>query len=166
MADATEDPRFVKVYRTILTDEKFARVRADRAALGTWLLMLLDADAQWPSPASLPRWATDAHIELLASVELIVLDGEDRYRVKGLDAERAKQRAKAKAAADARWNAREDAPSIAPSNASSNAQIMPTQTQTKTETKNVLVGRSVPSARGARSASGRAKVTGFTAVLE
>jgi hypothetical protein len=160
---AAEGERYVRVYRTILTDEKFVDVRADRACLGTWLLLLLDADALWPAPASVPRWASDEHVALLSKVELIVLEPGDRFRVKGLDAERSAQRAKAKGAADARWNA----PSNAPSNAQADAKTMPPNPTKPNQDSTVLIGSPTPPARAREAgARRRTKVTGFTSPLE
>ena len=163
MADPTK--RFVKVYREILTDPRFRPLRADRAALGTWVLFLLDADMAWPDPVSLPRWADQDHIDLLVGQGVITLPDPDHYLIHGLDAERERQSEKASHAARVRWAQENDATSIALSNAGGNAQTMPTQTQTQTKTQRDITVLSSLDTR-ASSRGSAAKRTGFTRPFE
>ena len=164
-----DERRFVIVPREVLTDPAYAAVRADRCALGSWLLLFLEADIVWPVSPALPRWLGDAELELLTGAGLMALDGEERYRLAIVDSARSAAKAKAEAAAAARWGEQPDAPSIAPSNApgiapsnpTSNGQgtppsnargharPMPTQTQTTDEDSDVLDGRVGRSARRA-----------------
>ena len=131
--NGADSRHFVKVYRGILRDPKFVEVRSDRACLGTWLLLLLEADAFWPDPASLPRWAEQDHIDLLERVGLVIVEADDRYRIKGLDAERNAQRTKASHAAQSRWHSAEHGASNAPSDAPSIAPVMPTRPDVDTD---------------------------------
>jgi len=159
---AKDDRRFVIVPREVLTEERYAPLRADRAALGAWLLLYLEADALWPLAPSIPRWVDDEQLALMNG--LLTVTG-DRYRLAIVDASREAAKDKASRAADARWgnlndarsNAGSDAPSIPPGNAPSDAQPMldpmPTKTQTQTESSTVPIGRSAPPG-GAREGRG------------
>lgn len=171
---AKGERRFVIVPREVLTDDRYAAVRADRCALGAWLLLYFEADAAWPLAPSLPRWLTDAELDVIAGCGLLVRDGEDRYRLPIVDASRAAAKRQAEGAAAARWDgvndARADALSNAGSNAGSNAPRnaqamltpMPTQTQTETQTENGLRSRSGRSAGARRPSDRPTRVTGFT----
>lgn len=118
---AKDDRRFVIVPREVLSDERYAGLREDRAVLGAWLLLYFAADAFWPAAAPLPRWVTDEQLELMNG---LVDVADDHYRMAIVDdrrttaaAGKAKRSAHASVAARARWNA----PSIAQGNAASNA---------------------------------------------
>lgn len=161
-----DERRFVIVPREVLTADEYAAVRSDRATLGAWLLLYLEADVLWPVAPSIPRWVTDAQLEALALTGLLTLEGDDRYRLAIVDASRTAAKAKAAHAARSRWDDLNDARGNAPSNAPSNAQPMldpmPTQTQTQTETS---IG--TPLLVESHTARGkRAKVTGFTRPFE
>lgn len=167
-----ESPRFVMVPREVLTHADYAAVRADRATLGSWLLLYLEADALWPVAPSLPRWLTDAQLEALVLTGLMALDGEDRYRLAIVDRTRTAAKEKASHAAKTRWDVLNDARSNAPSNAPSNAQThargdaqpMPTQTHTQTRERTPL---SLGEVRARETAvQKRTKVHGFTTPLE
>jgi hypothetical protein len=78
---------YVRVYRTIRTDPKFAAVFDDDRALAAWLRLLMDADAMYPAqpylPTSLSRYARD----LLVKAGLLVIHGRT-YSMSGLVKER------------------------------------------------------------------------------
>jgi hypothetical protein len=108
--------RFVRVYHSILDDERFREVYDDDHALALWLRLLLLADAIWPMPAHLPHGHRRAALARLVKAGLIELVDGGRYRVHGLDGERARRSEHARLASEARWqnNAR-----TAPSSAAS-----------------------------------------------
>jgi hypothetical protein len=83
--------RYVRVYHTILDDERFREVYDDDHALALWLRLLLLADAIWPMPAHLPHGHRRAALARLVKAGLIELVDGGRYRVHGLDAERARR---------------------------------------------------------------------------
>lgn len=166
---AKDERRFVIVPREVLTEDRYAPLRADRAALGAWLLLYVEADIVWPAPAALPRWLADDALELMVRLELLTVTESDRYRLEIVDVSRetrreakARRSAHAKVAADARWSARSNAPSNAPGNAPSiaagNARAsvehqssMPTKTQTQTERISPSIGRGSDIARSPRT---------------
>lgn len=82
---------YVRVYFSIVDDERFVGIYDDDHHLAAWLRLLLVADAAWPSSASLPRSARPASVRALAASGLIELVGTDRYRVHGLDRERGRR---------------------------------------------------------------------------
>ena len=96
---AQSDP-YVRVYYRIIDDPKFADVYDDKATLGTWLTLLIHADALHPAPATLPQGVRRAHLDKLVKCGLIDLIGERRYRMHGLAAEREKRAEAARFAAD------------------------------------------------------------------
>lgn len=112
-----DDP-YSRHYWKLVDDPKFADVYGDDHHYATWSRLLMIADQAWPASAHLPATARKASVAKLVEVNLIVLPGGGRFRVTGLDKERAKRSQQAQHAADARWG---NAGSNAPSNANSNA---------------------------------------------
>jgi hypothetical protein len=68
--------------------DEFPDVYADDRALALWLRLLILADGSYPAAAALPRKVDDDVLAVLVSAELLTLIPGDRYRVRGLDAER------------------------------------------------------------------------------
>lgn len=118
---AARDP-YVKVYYRIADDPRFEHVFGNDAALAAWLRLLLIADGAWPATAHIPRSVKASALRVLVDAGLIDVAG-DRYRVHGMDAERAKRSEHASQASRTRWtsNADSNAPGIPPSK----AQTMP-----------------------------------------
>jgi hypothetical protein len=83
----SDDRKYVRVYYSIIDDERFEHVYSDDAALAAWLRMLLDADALWPASASLPRSLPRRVLRVLTDSGLIEVSGH-RFRIHGLDRER------------------------------------------------------------------------------
>lgn len=100
---AQTDP-YVRVYYGIMDDPKFADVYPDKAALGTWLTLLIHADALYPAPATLPHGVRIATVEKLVQAGLIDLLSGHRYRVHGLEPEREKRVESARYAADVKYH--------------------------------------------------------------
>lgn len=92
---------YARVYHSIADDSRFERVYGDDRALGTWLRMLLVADAMYPTSAPMPK-RTKA-VELLIEAGLIVEQPGGRYIVHGLASEREKRTQSARNAAAVRW---------------------------------------------------------------
>lgn len=92
---------YVRVYSSILDDEKFADIGL--ASLGAWLRLLIYADEMYPAPAPLPRWLRKREMDDLASRGLIDLCGE-HYRMHGLEKERERRGAAASQSARMRWS--------------------------------------------------------------
>lgn len=103
---AQTDP-YVRVYYRILDDPKFKAV--DDRALGLWVRLLLQADAMYPSTAILPRRVHEPSLAKLADAQLIELLDNDRYRIKGLAAERETRAEAARFAADAKHHGHAEA---------------------------------------------------------
>ena len=120
---AQTDPYVRVYYRIIDEDPKFHGVYDDDHRLATWLRLLLAADAMYPAPATIPHGIHKASLAFLVSVGLIDLTSGSRYRIHGMESERAGRREHASIASRSRWASREqsspDAPSIPPSSAQS-----------------------------------------------
>lgn len=95
---------YVKVYREIIDDPRFATIYPDDRNLATWLRMLQLADAMYPAPAPLAGFNRRS-VAALADPEcgLIELVGVNRYRLHGLKTERMLQSDAGRAGAAARW---------------------------------------------------------------
>lgn len=101
------NPEYVRVYQSIVDDDKFVTVFDDDHHLATWLRLLMVADAMWPASAVLPQGTRKASVSALEQAGLIDVTGS-RYRIRGLDSER-EQRAErgrkgGEASRDARTN--------------------------------------------------------------
>jgi hypothetical protein len=81
---------YSRVYWGIVDDDKFQTVYDDDRHLATWLRLLLVADQSWPASAHLPAGCRRSSVAELERVQLIDLAG-NRYRVRGLDAERGRR---------------------------------------------------------------------------
>jgi len=97
---AQRDP-YVRVYYSIVDDERFENVYKDDRALATWLRLLISADASWPASAPIPRWCKTVSLQKLVSSGLVEL-ATDHYRIHGLDRERDGKRQQAAAAGRSR----------------------------------------------------------------
>lgn len=80
--------KHVRVYYSIRDDEKFDEVYPDDAKLACWLRLLLDADAAYPAPASLPRSVKARPLAALVAAGLVDLLPGDMFRLHGMEAER------------------------------------------------------------------------------
>lgn len=94
---------YSRVYPSIRDDEKFAHVYECNECLAWWVRLLLDADAIWPNSVYFPAGCPTHAIEEMAKCTLITRINGSRYKITGLDAERAKRQGQATKAADARW---------------------------------------------------------------
>jgi hypothetical protein len=86
-----EDRKYVRVYFSIIDDPKFAEVYRHEATVGTWLKLLMTADAVWPASCDLPRWVKPGPLTLLTQAGIVDLLPDHRYRIHGLDAERTRR---------------------------------------------------------------------------
>jgi hypothetical protein len=123
-----DDRKYSRVYHEAVDDSKFRDVWGDDACLALWVRLLVMADEAWPASAALPRSVKKRPLGVLAGVRLVLLhpDG-DHYRIRGLDAERARRSQLAAHAAQSRWDADSNADRIADGNAVS----MPRQDETR-----------------------------------
>jgi hypothetical protein len=128
---AARDP-YVKVYYGIADDARFEHVFGNDAALAWWLRLLLIADGTWPASAHIPAACKPKALHSLVEAGLIELMGNHRFRVHGMDAERAKRSEHASQASRSRWSSNAASipvskpPSNATTTAPSNPQNMPT----------------------------------------
>lgn len=81
---------YCRVYWTILDDPKFDGIREDMRALGTWTLCLVVADMAYPAPAFVPPVPAQSFARLVDAGLIDRVDA-NRYRVHGLEAERARR---------------------------------------------------------------------------
>jgi len=95
---------YSRVYWEALDDPKFATVWDDDRALAAWLRLLVAADMAWPASASLYHGVNRAALTKLCDVGLVDMQTAGRYRIHGLDKERAARARQASDAAAARWD--------------------------------------------------------------
>lgn len=98
------DERYVRVYYSIRTDPKFEAVYGDDASLAAWVRLLLDADAVWPAPASIPKSCKPGAFRRLVDAGIVDALPGHLFRVHGLDAERDKRGQSGRNAAAMRWH--------------------------------------------------------------
>ena len=123
------DERYVRVYYTIRTDPKFEAVYGDDAALAAWVRLLLDADAVWPAPASIPKSCKSGAFRSLVDAGIVDALPGHLFRVHGLDAEREKRGQSGRNAAAVRWHSGRNAdPMPSPSSSPS-----PSRTESESE---------------------------------
>jgi hypothetical protein len=103
---------YVRVYHTIVDDERFAEVFHSPVRLGTWLQLLLLADAMYPASAPMPSYANRAAVKVLVDCGLIELADHRQYRVHGLASERAKRSQTGRTGAAMRWHSDGNAESM------------------------------------------------------
>ena len=118
------DERYVRIYYTIRSDPKFESVYGDDAALAAWVRLLLDADAVWPAPASVPKSCKPAAFRRLVDAGIVDALPGHLYRIHGLDAERDKRVTHGRNAASVRWQQSGNARAMH-EHGSGNAQTMP-----------------------------------------
>jgi hypothetical protein len=98
-----DDRKYVRVYYSIQDDPKFDRVRGNVGLLGTWLRLLMAADAVWPSSAYVPRGLRASDVRAIVEAGLVDELPEHRFRIHGLDAERQARSDAGRNAAAVRW---------------------------------------------------------------
>ena len=91
---------YSRIYHEIVTHPRFDKVYGNPAALGTWLRMLLTADAMYPMPAPMP--AKNPTVRMLISVGLVEELPGNHYTMRGLEAERERRSAVGRNAAQVR----------------------------------------------------------------
>jgi hypothetical protein len=103
------DERYVRVYYSIRSDPKFEGVYGDDAALAAWVRLLIDADAVWPAPASVPKSCKPGSYRKLTEAGILDALPGHLYRIHGLDAERDKRASHGRNAAEMRWHSTSNA---------------------------------------------------------
>jgi hypothetical protein len=119
------DP-YVRVYYSILTDERFEHVYDDDVAFATWVRLLMVADGAYPAPTHLPGNVKRRALAKLVAAGLIDLLPRRLFRVHGLQAERLKRAEQGRHAADVRHHGKETADRLAAERAR-NARALKTQ---------------------------------------
>ena len=92
---------YSRVYHEIVEHPRFEKVFRNPHALGTWLQMLLTADAMYPMPA--PMTTRNPTVRLLIDVGLVIERPGNRYSMRGLEDERERRSAVGRNAAAMRW---------------------------------------------------------------
>ena len=71
--------------------EEYPAIFDDKPTFGWWATLLVIADGAHPSPGNLPRSVNPKSLAKLVDCGLVELLGGDRYRIKGLTAERTRR---------------------------------------------------------------------------
>jgi len=90
----SEQGPYSRVYHRLQVE--YRAVFDDETALGTWLRLLVIADATYPSPAHLPRRCNSRALAKLVEAGLVTVD-DDLYTVRGLTGERERRSAQGRA---------------------------------------------------------------------
>lgn len=99
-----ERANYSRVYWTIVDDPKFAAIFDDDHHLAGWLRMLLIADQAYPASGHLPTNVRRSSVKALADAGLVDLVADHRFRIHGLDAERAMRSQSGRIGAAVRWH--------------------------------------------------------------
>ena len=105
---AQEDP-YVRVYYRIMDDPRFEAVYPDARVLGTWLQLLIVADAMYPARAPLPSYVHRPSLKVLVDAGIVELRHHSHYVVHGLASEREKRSQSGRNAAALRWQSKRNA---------------------------------------------------------
>jgi hypothetical protein len=129
MTKSPNPGEYVRIYMSVIDDERFAGVYDDDHLFATYVRLLMVAEAAWPASGTLPRSARRQYVQALVTHGIVELGAVDRFRIHGLDPERQRRSDHARSAAVNRWsNAPSNAAGIAGRNAPSNAQSMLAET--------------------------------------
>lgn len=97
-----DERKYVRLYYSIIDDPKFESVYGDDAAWAAYTRLLMLADSMWPASPPIPKSCkAGAFRKLVAESIIDVLPGH-KFRIHGLDAERARRKESAVRSANAR----------------------------------------------------------------
>lgn len=99
----SDDRKYVRVYYSVVNDERFATIYADARHFGTWLQLLLVADAMYPADAPLPAYVGRQSFRALVACGLVEERPHKHYRMHGLASEREMRSHSGRIAAEVRW---------------------------------------------------------------
>jgi hypothetical protein len=119
------DP-YSRLYWSVMTDPKFDTIRDDCRLFGAWTLLLMYADMAYPAPAFIPPTVPKGAVARLVEAKLVEELPSRRYRIKGLERERAKRSQSASDAAAKRWHSDR--------NATASDARMPSQVEAEAKT--------------------------------
>lgn len=98
---------YSRVYHEIVEHPRFEKVYRNPNALGTWLQMLLTADAMYPTSAPMP--SRTPTVRLLIDVGLVIERPGNRYSMRGLQDERERRSTPGRIGAAKRWQSERNA---------------------------------------------------------
>lgn len=106
MADGS---KHVQVFYSIVNDGRFADVYPNPTNLGTWLQLLLVADAMYPADAPIPAYVNRRSYRVLVDAGLVEDAPHQHYRMHGLARLRGERSNSARNAAAMRWQSERNA---------------------------------------------------------
>jgi hypothetical protein len=107
-----DDRKYVRVYYSVVNDERFAEIYHDSRRFGTWLQLLLVADAMYPVDAPIPAYVHRPSLKALTDCGLIEIRAHQHFRLHGLASEREQRAQSARNAAAKRWQSDGNADSM------------------------------------------------------
>lgn len=120
------DGKYVRVYYSVINDERFAAIYNDARHFGTWLQLLLIADAMYPADCPIPAYINRASFKALTECGLVEIRAHLHFKMHGLASEREMRAQSARSAAAVRWQSER------------NAERMPRQDKTRQD-KGIVV---------------------------
>lgn len=100
----SDERKYVRVYYSVVNDDRFAEIYHDGRRFGTWLQLLLIADAMYPADAPIPAYVHRASLKALTDCGLVEIRAHQHFRVHGLASERGLRSESGRIAAGARWH--------------------------------------------------------------
>lgn len=101
MADGPHNGEFSIIHHGIFDDPKFEEIIPDPVAGWTWVLLLIEAEKAYPSPAAVPFGTDQGALEKLVKAGIVDLLPHHHYVIHGMAAERDRRKARFRAAANA-----------------------------------------------------------------
>jgi hypothetical protein len=142
---------YARVYADDLASE-FPDVWNDPHLFWTWCRLLVVAEKMWPTIPEFPRFLSAKRVKDLTDLGIIEKVGPHGFRIRGLDAERARRAAAARHAANTRHgNADGNAGSSPDRNADGNAEPVPSPSRTSPSLPSIPPN---PPPRGGRRSKG------------
>jgi hypothetical protein len=123
-----DDPKYVRVYYSVVNDDRFAEIYHDARRFGAWLQLLLVADAMYPADAPIPAYIHRPSLKALTDAGLVELCAHQHYRMHGLASERGKRSQSARNAAVLRWQS------------ARNADPMPSRAEQRQDEQSIRAG--------------------------
>jgi len=100
----SDERKYVRVYYSVVNDERFAEIYHDGRRFGAWLQLLLVADAMYPADAPIPAYVHKPSLKALVDCGLVEIRAHQHFRMHGLANERAQRSESARNANRVRWD--------------------------------------------------------------
>lgn len=106
----SDDRKYVRLYYSVIDDPKFEAIYGDDAAWAAYTRLLMLADSMWPASPPIPKSCRQGAFRKLVNERIVDVLPGDKFRIHGLDAERALRKESAVRSASAKRSLTERSP--------------------------------------------------------